>query len=363
MKAEHRRGISLATLLATLGGVTLLLLTMVLGAGAAAGTNLVIGSGTTTVGGSTTTSVTVTTLASVDATFNGFDLTLTYDSNLVHVNSITLSANWPFEVTKTFDNSPPPSGGKLRVASTMFSGACAAPCALFTISWTGIAAGVSQITLTANPPFEQLGKASTPEDLSNEITPFGTTNGTLTVNGPTNTPTNTPIVPTDTPTNTPTNTPVGPTNTATNTPTNTATPTSTNTPTPTNTTGPGTPTNTATNTPTNTSTPTPTNTGTVSPTNTGTATATATSTGTQTPPGAGTPGGTGTPSGTQTPGGAGTGTPTGTPTATPTIDRGPLVYKLHLVEVAKDGIPGSGQQIRALGAAMLEDVLGPLFGR
>ncbi|MBK6562074.1 hypothetical protein [Candidatus Amarobacter glycogenicus] len=51
MNQRQRRGVSLATLLATMGGVGLLLMTMALGAGASVNTAINIGSGTTTMGG------------------------------------------------------------------------------------------------------------------------------------------------------------------------------------------------------------------------------------------------------------------------------------------------------------------------
>jgi hypothetical protein len=52
---------------------------------------------------------------------------------------------------------------------------------------------------------------------------------------------------------------------------------------------------------------------------------------------------------------------TATPTTTP-IPGGPRTYKLYLPEVADDGIPGSGQLVRALSEGVVGRVLGPLLG-
>jgi len=324
MKMRQRHGISLATLVATLSGVALLLLTMVLGAGAAAGTKITIGSGSTTVGGNTNTTVSVT-LDPADATFNGFDITISFDKSIGTANSVSPGAGWTLIPAPVIDN----AGGTVRVVGVRFD-TCASPCTIFSVNWLGVAGGISPLQFQPRPSFPALSK-----DLGVEITPMGTpVNGTLTITGPT--PTHTPVPPTDTPVNpTATNTPIGPT--ATNTP---VTPTATNTPI-----GP-----TATNTPVTPGTSTPTGTTAAgTPTNT----ATGTATGTQTPQGTAT--GTTTPQSTSSP------TATGTATATP-IPGGPRIYKLYLPHVADDGIPGSGQLVRDLGEQLLQGVLGSVFG-
>ncbi|MBK9546904.1 MAG: hypothetical protein IPO51_13875 [Dehalococcoidia bacterium] len=63
MNQRQRRGVSLATLLATIGGVGLILMTMVLGAGASPGTTISSSSNSTTIGGSTTTTITANLVA------------------------------------------------------------------------------------------------------------------------------------------------------------------------------------------------------------------------------------------------------------------------------------------------------------
>ena len=112
MKARQRQGVSLATLIATLGGVSLLLLTMVLDAGAAAGTVINIGSGTTTVGGNTNTSVSVT-LDPADATFNGFDITIAFNKTIATVNSVSPAGGWSLIPAPVIDN----VGRQVRLSS------------------------------------------------------------------------------------------------------------------------------------------------------------------------------------------------------------------------------------------------------
>ncbi len=334
MNQQQRRGVSLASLLATLAGVSLLLAALTQGAGASTGTTISSTSPFMGVGGSNTALITAN-LASADVgTLFGFHIKLQFNPAIAtaSVGPLDLGPGWSLQAVPGtgVDN----SAGVIDLVAVRYTG-CVATCPLFTIHWTGIAPGSFNLALTDAPNDPALGDQNAFAISWDSFVP-----GTISVNGPTNTP----VGPTNTPVTPATNTPVTP---ATNTPVTPAT---------------NTPVTPATNTPVTPATSTP-----VTPSATASGTGTpATSTPvtpSATPAGTGTPGGTGTPSGTQTPGGAGTGTPTGTPTATPTIDRGPLVYKLHLVEVAKDGIPGSGQQIRALGAAMLEDVLGPLFGR
>jgi hypothetical protein len=313
MKARQRQCISLATLVATLGGVSLLLLTMVLGAGAAAGTVINIGSGTTTLPGETTTNVTVT-LAAADATFNGFDIQINYNPAIVHIKTLVGPDPDAISPGPGWSLIPAPqtgTPGTMLVRGVRFTN-CASPCTIFSVTWVGQAAGVSPLTFVAQ------SNPSLAKDVGTEITPYATTNGTLTVNAPptsvtpaTNTPvtpaTNTPVTPaTNTPVTSATNTPVTP---ATNTP---VTP-STNTPT--------TP---STNTPTGTLTPQPTASGSNTPVPTSTPVTT-------------------------------------TPTPTP-IPGGPRTYKLYLPEVADDGIPGSGQLVRALSEGVVGRVLGPLLG-
>ncbi|MFN8618011.1 MAG: hypothetical protein U0837_13010 [Dehalococcoidia bacterium] len=145
MKARQRQCISLATLVATLGGVSLLLLTMVLGAGAAAGTVINIGSGTTTVGGNTNTSVSVT-LDPADATFNGFDITIAFNKTIATVNSVSPAGGWSLIPAPVIDN----VGGTVRVTGVTFS-ACASPCTIFTINWQGVSNGNTPLTFQVRP--------------------------------------------------------------------------------------------------------------------------------------------------------------------------------------------------------------------
>ncbi|MBK7327909.1 MAG: hypothetical protein IPI85_02085 [Dehalococcoidia bacterium] len=56
---------------------------------------------------------------------------------------------------------------------------------------------------------------------------------------------------------------------------------------------------------------------------------------------------------------AATSTPSGSPTPIP---GGPRNYKVYAVMVADDGIPPSGQLVRALGAELLGRFLGPILG-
>lgn len=339
MNQRQRRGVSLATLLATLTGVSLILMTLVLGAGAQGLTNMTTSSGTIAGVNSTTTTNVRVTIDPADSGFiDTFEVKLGFDQTKVNVQSIAFSGLFAqFPSAPTINN----AGGTVTVRGLWFKGAaedptCPSVCTLFTITWLGVGVGASPITDLSTPP-NVLISAGIPMT-------YTYTGGTVTVSGPpTNTPTHTPVAPTNTsvpPTNTPvnptaTNTPIGPT--ATNTP---VTPTATNTPI-----GP-----TATNTPVTPGTSTPTSTTAAgTPTNT----ATGTATGTQTPQGTAT--GTTTPQSTSSP------TATGTATATP-IPGGPRIYKLYLPHVADDGIPGSGQLVRDLGEQLLQGVLGSVFG-
>ncbi|MBK7726520.1 MAG: hypothetical protein IPI33_15220 [Dehalococcoidia bacterium] len=325
MNQRQRRGVSLATLLATMGGVGLILMTMVLGAGAQGTTAMTTSSGTITAVGLTTTTNVRVTIDNADSGFiDAFDIRLGFDNTKVNIQSVAFSGLFTgFPAAPNIQN----GAGTLRVQGLWVKDqptdpTCPSICTLFTVTWVGMAAGVSAISDISVPP-NVLVSAGTPMT-------YSYVGGSVTVNGPTPTNTNTPVGPTNTSTNTPTNTPVTPTNTSTN------TPTQTNTPTPTNTPGPGTPTNTATNTPTQTLTPTATSTGTVVPTAT-TASGTATTQPTM----------------------AATSTPSGSPTPIP---GGPRNYKVYAVMVADDGIPPSGQLVRALGAELLGRFLGPILG-
>ncbi len=318
MNGRQRRGVSLATLLATLAGVSLILMTLVLGAGASTGTTISSTSTSTTVGGSSTTTITAN-LSGADAgTLFGFDITLHFNpaiATAVVTNPTDYGSGWSQQLVPGtgVDNGT----GVIHLVAARFTG-CGASCPLFTIHWTGVAAGSFNITLTEAQNFPSLG------DQNGVAITWDTFNqGTVTVNGPTNTPvtpSNTPVTPSSTPV-TPSSTPVTPSTTP-------VTPSST----------PVTPSTTPVTPPTQTNTPTATSTGTITPQPSAT--------------------GTGTPVPTST----GTATGTTTPTATPTINRGPLVYKLYLPEVADDGIPGSSQLVRDLGGELVERVLRPLTG-
>lgn len=331
MNQRQRRGVSLATLLATLTGVSLILMTLVLGAGAQGTTQMNAQGGTiASVGGTTTTSVVATIDAADSGTLDAYDVTIKFDQTIVNVQSVQLPGLWNgIPAAPTWNNTL----GTVRVRGLFLVGepgdpTCVSPCTMFTITWVGMAAGSSPLTDQSSGIV--LASAGT------QMT-YTYTGGNVTVSGPpTNTPTHTSVPPTNTPVNpTATNTPIGPT--ATNTP---VTPTATNTPI-----GP-----TATNTPVTPGTSTPTSTTAAgTPTNT----ATGTATGTQTPQGTAT--GTTTPQSTSSP------TATGTATATP-IPGGPRIYKLYLPHVADDGIPGSGQLVRDLGEQLLQGVLGAVFG-
>lgn len=317
MNRRQRRGVSLATLLATFAGVSLILMTLVLGAGAAAGTVINTTSNTTAIGGTTTTTTSVSYTDPGDAALNGFNITISFDATVATVASVSPVGSWAFFPAPVIDNSV--GGHTVRVTGVIANDppGCTSPCALFTISWTGVGAGVSHLNQVVVPPDHVLavvGGANTSYTFNNSAT--------VTVTGPTATNTNTPVTPaTNTPVTPATNTPVTP---ATNTPVTPGTST------------PVTP-GTATNTPVTPATNTP-----VTPVGTGTTTPQATASGSNTPVPTSTP-------------------VTSTPTPTP-IPGGPRTYKLYLPEVADDGIPGSGQLVRALSEGVVGRVLGPLLG-
>lgn len=323
MNRRQRRGVSLATLLATFAGVSLLLLTMVLGAGAQGTTTMNAQGGTISgVGLTTTTNVVVTIDAADGGTMDAYQIKIGFDKTKVNVQSVGFPGLWnafpaPSPVIDNANGNVLVKG--LFLVNNPGDPTCTSPCTAFSITWVGMAAGTSPLTdLSTGIVLSNAGIQMT----------YNFTGGTVTVNGPT--ATNTPVTPaTNTPVTPATNTPVTP---ATNTPVTPAT----NTPVTPGTSTPVTP-GTATNTPVTPATNTP-----VTPVGTGTTTPQATASGSNTPVPTSTP-------------------VTSTPTPTP-IPGGPRTYKLYLPEVADDGIPGSGQLVRALSEGVVARVLGPLLG-
>lgn len=240
------------------GGLVMLMLALT--ANASPGTTISVSSSSTTVGGDTTITVSVN-LAAADAEFRGFEIALTWDSTIATAAfpaSIAPAASFSLQTgLPDLVNGP----GQLDVVGAKFGGdpPCntGVACALFTVTFHGVANG--QATITAGPAPDGRTSLSDGDGLA-ITTSFGS--GTITVGSGGNTPPSTA-----TSTNTATNTP-----TKTNTPPNTATPqTPGTTQTPPTTQTPGT-----TTTPTVTATATP---GTQTPS----ATTTASATGTRTP--------------------------------------------------------------------------------
>ena len=111
---------------------------------ASSGTVLHVGTATLQVGQTATTNVTVS-LAGSDSV-NAYDLTLSYASDRATATGITVPPGWT-TLTSTIDNAV----GSLHVAAFQLGAGCGGgtSCALFSVSWSGAAAGTSTLHITA----------------------------------------------------------------------------------------------------------------------------------------------------------------------------------------------------------------------
>lgn len=167
---------------------------------ASSGTTISAGSASVTVGSEGTTT-TVVTRSPDDAHLNAFDIALSFDPAVVSVAGVAPAAGWSLMPAPMIDN----AAGTVRVVAVRFD-QCATTCPAFTVTWIGLAEGVSPLNLTADPNQSLAG-------LGEYIT-SGFTAGSITVTTPatpSTSPTASPTAPpTSTPTASPTATPVPP---------------------------------------------------------------------------------------------------------------------------------------------------------
>lgn len=172
----------------------------VLGTSASAGTNIAAGSASL-VAGSQGTSTAVVTRAASDTSFNAYDITLQFDAAKVSVANVAPAAGWSLMPAPRINN----AAGTVQVIAVRFD-TCATNCPVFSITWNGLAAGTSALTLggSANESLAGAGEYIT----------SGFSAGSLTVTSPatpSNTPTSTPSpTATPSPTGSPTATPTTP---------------------------------------------------------------------------------------------------------------------------------------------------------
>jgi hypothetical protein len=141
----HRKTL---TRMAAMFAVPALLTTVIAGgtlpAGAAAGTVIRAGS-TSMVDGQQGTSTTSVQLAASDASFNAFDITLKFDPTVATVASVTPAAGWSLMPAPRIDNTT----GTVQVIAVRFD-ACGSPCSTFSITWNGVGAGTTSLTLAGS---------------------------------------------------------------------------------------------------------------------------------------------------------------------------------------------------------------------
>jgi hypothetical protein len=156
---------------------------------ASAGTMVNVGGASAQAGQMASSTVSVS-LSGSD-TMNGFDVTVTFDPSIAHVASVAIAAGWSQPpLIKTVDNTT----GSVRIAAFQLGTGCAAgtSCPLFSISWQTLSAGISSVHISS----QQLGGNN--GGSVGFLTNVNTSDGVLTVNGPTSpgtpaTATNTPV--------------------------------------------------------------------------------------------------------------------------------------------------------------------------
>lgn len=179
----------------------------ILGTSASAGTTIAAGSASLVAGSQGTSSVVVTRAAG-DSAFNAFDITLQFNPAVVTVASVAPAGGWSLMPAPRINN----AAGTVQVIAVRFD-VCATSCPLFSVTWNGVAAGTSPLTLVGSADQSLAG--------AGEYISAGFSGGSLTVTAPA-TPSPTATTPPST-TPSPSATP-SPTASPTATPTTPATP-------------------------------------------------------------------------------------------------------------------------------------------
>lgn len=205
MEQRRKRGLLSQLLLVQFAAVAALF-AGVLGTSASAGTNIAAGSTTLQAGSQAATSAVVT-RAAADSNFNAYDITLQFNPAVVSVASVQAASGWSLMPAPRINN----AAGTVQVIAVRFD-TCATSCPLFSVTWNGLAAGTSPLTLggSANESLAGAGAYITAS-----FAP-----GSVTVTAP--------ATPSSTPTNPPSSTPSATASpSATATPSPTASPTAT----------------------------------------------------------------------------------------------------------------------------------------
>jgi hypothetical protein len=140
MEQRRKRGLLSQLLLVQFAAVAALF-AGVLGTSASAGTNIAAGSATLQAGSQASTSAVVT-RAAVDSNFNAYDVTLQFNPAVVSVASVQAASGWSLMPAPRINN----AAGTVQVIAVRFD-ACATSCPLFSVTWNGLAAGTSPLTL------------------------------------------------------------------------------------------------------------------------------------------------------------------------------------------------------------------------
>lgn len=213
MEQKQKRGLLSRLLLVQLVAVGALFVG-VLGTAASAGTTISAGSASIVAGGTAVSTASVT-RAAEDSNFNAFDITLQFDPAVASVATVEAAAGWSLMPAPRINN----TAGTVQVIAVRFD-ECATNCPVFKVTWNGLAAGTSALTLggNANESLAGMGQYITASFSA----------GSLTVTAP---PTPSPTAATPSPTTPPSSTP-SPSATPSPTASPTATPTPPETPAP-----------------------------------------------------------------------------------------------------------------------------------
>jgi len=141
---------------------------------ASSGTIIHVGTGSAQAGQSVSTNVTAS-IASNDSV-NGFDITLGFDPAVATAASITLSSGWTaLPVTTPIDN----GSGLVHVAGFQLGTGCGggSSCAMFSVSWHGVAGGTSSVHVTVQQLAGSNGGAN------GTLSSVGAVGGSVTVTG------------------------------------------------------------------------------------------------------------------------------------------------------------------------------------
>lgn len=206
MEPKRKRGLLSKLLVVQLAAVSALFAGVLGTSAVVAGTSISAGSASMVAGNSAVSTASVTRSAE-DAHFNAYDITLQFDPAIVSVASVEAAAGWSLMPAPRIKNDV----GTVQVIAVRFD-TCATTCPVFKVTWNGLSAGTSALTLGGNANESLAGMG--------QYIPATFSAGSVTVTAP--------ATPTATPTNPPSSTPTAPPSpSATATPSPTASPTAT----------------------------------------------------------------------------------------------------------------------------------------